>query len=165
MATGSAYLCEHLPSARKDTFWSDAFDGAGGNNLGICLMRLRGEYGGTGVVPSPWGTKTGPGAVPFASLIPSSSFSAAPVVPSHSHSVSHTHTVGSTAICMLPSCSKPVYSGHKFCGRTHGSEYVNSPLYGRCKQCNTEPKFYDRNAGRVHDYCGRKCAQLAGFLK
>ena len=42
MATGSAYLVEHLPDAnRSDRFWSDGFDGTGLNQLGICLMKLR----------------------------------------------------------------------------------------------------------------------------
>lgn len=54
MATGNAYLVEHLPDAnRRDKFWSDGFDDSGGNNLGICLMKLRAEYGGIGVVAKP----------------------------------------------------------------------------------------------------------------
>ncbi len=51
MATGDAFIVERLPDAtRRDKFWSDGFDGTGENMLGICLMRLRKEYGGTGVV-------------------------------------------------------------------------------------------------------------------
>ena len=51
LATGSVYLVEHLPDPnRRDRFWSDGYDGTGGNNLGICLMRLRQEYGGSGIV-------------------------------------------------------------------------------------------------------------------
>ena len=50
-ATNSAYIVEHLPDTnRRDRYWSDGFDGTGQNKLGICLMELRGEYGGTGIV-------------------------------------------------------------------------------------------------------------------
>lgn len=46
LATGRAYLvCQG-----NDHYFSDNFDGTGQNNLGICLMRLRGEYGGVGIV-------------------------------------------------------------------------------------------------------------------
>jgi len=50
MATGNAYLIKHLPSLSEDNYWSDGYDGSGKNNLGICLMKLRAEYGGTGIV-------------------------------------------------------------------------------------------------------------------
>ena len=165
MATGSAYLCEHLPDGhRKDTFWSDGFNGTGGNNLGKCLMRLRGEYGGTGIVASPWGAQSGPGPVSFATLSSRSTLSVAPIPSTHTPSVATTHHVGVGQICMLPTCSKAVYQGYQFCGKTHGQEFVNSPLYGRCVQCNTQPKFYDRAASRLHQYCGKTCAKAAGKI-
>src|SRR5579871_708368 len=51
MATGSSYLVEHLPDTnRRDRFWSDAYDGTGQNQLGICLMELRAEHGGRGII-------------------------------------------------------------------------------------------------------------------
>lgn len=60
MATGNAYLNYHLPSSdfSTDRFWSDGFDGTGNNKLGICLMQLRQECGGTGVVDKPQGLIT-----------------------------------------------------------------------------------------------------------
>lgn len=51
LATGNAYLVEHNPKKGRDNFWSDDNDGTGLNMLGVCLMRLRKEYGGTGEVP------------------------------------------------------------------------------------------------------------------
>lgn len=49
LATGDAYLVIQ----GHDFYLSDNFNGTGKNTLGICLMRLRGEYGGKGqVAPS-----------------------------------------------------------------------------------------------------------------
>lgn len=48
LKTGRAYLvCQH----NSERYWSDGFDDTGENQLGICLMLLRGEYGGVGIVP------------------------------------------------------------------------------------------------------------------
>lgn len=45
--TGSAYIvCQQT----SEGIWSDRFDGTGKNQLGQCLMELRGEFGGVGVV-------------------------------------------------------------------------------------------------------------------
>lgn len=59
MASGNAYLINHLPSPfiRGKNYWSDGYDGSGKNNLGICLMKLRGEYGGSGIVQPPFFTQ------------------------------------------------------------------------------------------------------------
>lgn len=49
--TRDAYLANQPVNKRLlDLFWSEGFDGSGLNMLGICLMKLRGEYGGKGVV-------------------------------------------------------------------------------------------------------------------
>jgi N-glycosidase YbiA len=53
LATGSTYLIEHNPVKGRDNYWSDDNDGSGQNKLGILLMQLRAEYGGTGEVPKP----------------------------------------------------------------------------------------------------------------
>ncbi len=52
LATGNAYLVEHLPRAREgqDPFWSDNFNGSGQNMLGQILMETRAALGGAGVV-------------------------------------------------------------------------------------------------------------------
>lgn len=46
LATGDAYLLEHNSHVRRDRFWSDNCDGSGQNQLGLALMRLRGELNG-----------------------------------------------------------------------------------------------------------------------
>jgi ribA/ribD-fused uncharacterized protein len=48
LATGDAYLVEHIPRARegRDPFWSDNFNGTGQNMLGQILMETRGVLGG-----------------------------------------------------------------------------------------------------------------------
>jgi ribA/ribD-fused uncharacterized protein len=51
LATGSAYLIEHVPVRGRDAFWGDNFDGTGQNWLGRIAMEVRGSLGGTGVVP------------------------------------------------------------------------------------------------------------------
>ena len=50
LATSDAYLAMHTD---KDDFWRDGGDIGKGNKLGELLMELRGQYGGTGVVPAP----------------------------------------------------------------------------------------------------------------
>lgn len=52
LATGNAYLVEHIPHDRHppDAFWGDGHDGKGKNMLGKLLMELRGKLGGAGVV-------------------------------------------------------------------------------------------------------------------
>lgn len=52
LATGNAYLVEHTPLGR-DAFWGDNGDGSGQNELGKVLMKIRAEFGGTGVVSPP----------------------------------------------------------------------------------------------------------------
>ncbi len=51
LATGSAYLVEHLPIRGRDAFWGDDHNGSGQNWLGRIAMEVRGSLGGTGVVP------------------------------------------------------------------------------------------------------------------
>ena len=46
LATGGAYLvCQG-----NDPYWTDCYNGIGKNALGTCLMRLRGEYQGIGII-------------------------------------------------------------------------------------------------------------------
>lgn len=145
MATGSAYLCEHLPDAhRRDNFWSDGFDGSAPNELGKALMRLRGEYGGTGEVQSPWGTLNGPAHLTYPSALPAQT-------PQPLNAARE--------VCILPSCTRPRYEGHQFCSLTHAQLYNSN-----CDNCHDRPKFVE-TSGRVHNYCGRSCAQIAQLKK
>jgi ribA/ribD-fused uncharacterized protein len=52
LATGEAYLVEHIPGKRrhKDTFWGDGGNGEGQNWLGKIAMEVRGSLGGVGTV-------------------------------------------------------------------------------------------------------------------
>jgi N-glycosidase YbiA len=50
LATGKAYIAAHC---NCDSFWTDGGDGKGKNKLGEILMIVRGENGGTGIVPKP----------------------------------------------------------------------------------------------------------------
>lgn len=152
MATGSAYLCEHLPDAyRSDTCWSDGFNGTGGNELGKALMRLRGEFGGTGIVASPWGNLNGPRNYSYASNSLHSLVTPTLTAPTPQP------LIATREVCILPSCNKPRYEGHQFCTITHARLY-NDPK--NCDNCHERPKFVE-TSGRIHNYCGRSCAQLA----
>lgn len=53
LATGSAYLVEHIPVKGRDDFYGDDNDGTGQNNLGKLLMDVRQSLGGTGRVNPP----------------------------------------------------------------------------------------------------------------
>ncbi len=48
LATGNAYLVEHIPSSRRkpDAFWGDGSNGNGANHLGRILMDTRANLGG-----------------------------------------------------------------------------------------------------------------------
>lgn len=50
LATGNAYLVEHIPVKNRDAFWGDDYDGTGQNKLGILAMEARANLGGVGVV-------------------------------------------------------------------------------------------------------------------
>jgi len=50
IATENAYLVEN---SARDIFWADGGNGKGRNQLGLLLMEVRGERGGTGIVPRP----------------------------------------------------------------------------------------------------------------
>ncbi len=50
LATGHAYLVEHIPVKGRDAFWGDDFDGTGLNWLGGIAMEARGNMGGEGPV-------------------------------------------------------------------------------------------------------------------
>ncbi len=50
LATGHAYLVEHIPVKGRDAFWGDDFDGTGLNWLGGIAMEMRGNVGGEGPV-------------------------------------------------------------------------------------------------------------------
>lgn len=47
LATGNAYLVEHIPVRNRDAFWGDNFDGTGQNWLGRIAMEVRGNLGGS----------------------------------------------------------------------------------------------------------------------
>jgi N-glycosidase YbiA len=51
LATGSAYLVEHIPVRGRDAFWGDNHDGTGQNWLGRIAMEVRGSLGGAREVP------------------------------------------------------------------------------------------------------------------
>ncbi len=134
MATGDAYLVEHLPDAqRRDRFWSDGFDGSGPNYLGECMMRIRGEYGGTGAVAKPRSY--------LLMLQSQSSVISAPTVPQ-----------ALIYNLLVPQLGNP-----------------SGSLSNRCVHCHEREKYVERDTmtgtiKRVHDYCGRTCAQKAGAL-
>ncbi|MBN2479086.1 MAG: hypothetical protein JXA94_02545 [Parachlamydiales bacterium] len=89
--------------------------------------------------------------------------------------------------CIFPGCTKPVFvepTGrvHNYCSRAHAQQDGALPTTGLrpsfqsptaqatqrvAKTCMyrgcTKPVFVEQN-GRVHDYCGRTHAQLAGAL-
>jgi ribA/ribD-fused uncharacterized protein len=46
LATGNAYLVEHLPVQGRDAFWGDDHNGTGQNWLGRIAMQVRGNLGG-----------------------------------------------------------------------------------------------------------------------
>lgn len=114
LATGNACLIEHLPNPRRDNYWSDGYDGKGENKLGICLMQLRAEYGGTGVVNRPPhdNTKfekfyTKSGSVQY-------QYPAPPAV--------------QQILCKVQGCKRPRhpdFPGTEFCGTTHREQYRN----------------------------------------
>jgi hypothetical protein len=52
LLTGSAYLVENSHKGH-DPFWADNGDGTGTNMMGILLMELRKDKGGTGIVTAP----------------------------------------------------------------------------------------------------------------
>lgn len=51
LSTGNAYLVEHVPVKGRDAYWGDDSDGTGQNWLGRVAMEVRGNLGGTRVVP------------------------------------------------------------------------------------------------------------------
>ncbi len=53
LATGNAYLFEHVPVKGRDNYWGDDSDGKGLNMLGRVLMETRGNLGGPGVASAP----------------------------------------------------------------------------------------------------------------
>lgn len=46
LATGTAYLVEHIPVKNRDAFWGDDSDGTGQNWLGKVMMETRANLGG-----------------------------------------------------------------------------------------------------------------------
>jgi ribA/ribD-fused uncharacterized protein len=53
LATGDAYLVEHIPVKGRDRIWGDDWDGTGENKLGEICMEVRGQLGGVGIRPRP----------------------------------------------------------------------------------------------------------------
>ncbi len=146
IATGNSFLVEHLPSKRRDNFWSDGYDGKGENMLGICLMRLRGEFGGAGVVSR--NTK-------YNQMLISTGAS------NNSNAVNNNNNNAyPPKVCLADGCTKPALQNFKFCGKKHGQEYTQ--LCGRCIVCHTEPKHSDKDMQGVitktHQFCSKTCA-------
>jgi ribA/ribD-fused uncharacterized protein len=52
LATGNAYLVEHIPVRGRDAYWGDNGDGTGKNWLGRVLMETRQGLGGVSCVPA-----------------------------------------------------------------------------------------------------------------
>ena len=50
LATGNAFLVEHIPVKGRDAFWGDDSDGTGQNMLGAVMMATRGSLGGSAPV-------------------------------------------------------------------------------------------------------------------
>ncbi|GEM_PF-3041074 len=109
LATGNAYLLEHLPDAnRRDAYWSDGYDGSGRNELGICLMKLRAEYGGTGVVTRPTHDNS-----KFEKNY------------TKSNQVQYPAPSQGQTLCKVQGCGRAVFDNHAFCGKTHADAYFN----------------------------------------
>jgi len=143
LATGKAYLVEHNEVPGRDSYWSDNFDGTGQNKLGTLLMVLRGEMGGTGIVPKP-------------SLCDQILYKN-----QQTSSSTQPSSQQKTYTCAFNSCPETAKSGFKFCSRTHGQNYIQ--MYGvePCKLDGcSQPRYKELN-GKVHEYCGRTHAQLA----
>jgi ribA/ribD-fused uncharacterized protein len=51
LATGNAFLVEHIPVKGRDAFFGDDSDGTGQNMLGAIMMATRGRLGGSPPVP------------------------------------------------------------------------------------------------------------------
>jgi ribA/ribD-fused uncharacterized protein len=153
LATGNAYLIEHNTRTGKDSYWSDNFDGTGQNKLGILLMQLRAEYGGTGVVPKPTACYTH-----FGHALPGG-----PVVAS-------LQTPSKTFTCSYNGCKSPCYvepttsKVHKFCGRTHAAAYTSQFGVEPCSLPGCASPRFTEVGGRVHDFCGRAHAAAARTL-
>jgi N-glycosidase YbiA len=156
MATGTAYLVEHLPDQhRMDKFWSDGFDGSGQNQLGICLMWLRGDYGGTGVVAKPqhyFDMLNNPKAATF------------------------TPPLSQRNLCVH--CNRSVKfvdsqmgKTHDYCGKTCAAaaklvEFSPSsgvqPLQDKCIVCKQRPQWFDPKVGQFSPYCSNTCRSNSG---
>lgn len=58
----------------------------------------------------------------------------------------------------LPTCQMPKHEGFEFCSTTHAVRY-----YKLCDRCHIWPKL--ESSGKVHNYCGNLCEQIAKLQK
>ncbi|KAI0300493.1 hypothetical protein B0F90DRAFT_1951105 [Multifurca ochricompacta] len=72
---------------------------------------------------------------------------------------------GPTTECQYPGCTRAVWqdpdgSYSSFCGNTHRLAMANNPRSQSrmCKNCNAKPVYIEN--GRLHDFCGRRCAEV-----
>ncbi len=159
LATGDAYLVQDLENPKnQDKFWSHGHNGDGRNQQGICLMKLRGESGGVGVVPK---TKQYIQAV-CETLCKND--------PDLLEADSEPET-GLSDECEQCKIKPKYYDSvtryfHKYCSTNcvRLSRFqCDIPLFLRCDYCKREPKLLE-TAGRIHDYCGKTCAEKAGYF-
>ncbi len=146
MATKSAYLANHQPEpGQGDIFWADGFDGSGENMLGICLMKLRGEYGGTGVVETSIHTEL------FYQFRQSDwEKKCSRILSNSSSSSSSSSTDRSTN-----AANSAIANATQF--------QVQQALQTKCIVCKTEPTHINA-AGKVYDYCGGQiCKKFPGL--
>jgi hypothetical protein len=83
---------------------------------------------------------------------------------------------GTIPTCGLPGCGNPCYVAqgivHGYCGRSHAAEALSCGLlaslqepHGKCHVCKlhgcNRQVFFEAETGRVHDFCGKKHADLA----
>ena len=158
LATGNAYLVLDSPrSKNQDRFWCDGFNGDGQNQLGICLMRLREEYGGVGVVPK---------AKEYIQAV-------CEILLKNDPNLLEVDRKPPVSSDQCKQCkTKPKYYDslmqcfHEYCSTNcvRMSRFkCDIPLILRCTYCKREPQFRDAS-GRIYDFCGKICAKKAGYI-
>lgn len=168
MDTKDLYLSERTD---KDPYWGDGKDGKGQNNLGKLLMEIRGD-----VQPMPqeyrdWLAKKVTVAQPQGSnqcmnCGKRDKFSGYEFC-GISCGREYKQKQASPSIPPCKNCGKLYRTpGHEFCSRSCGMAFTNFIQKGKsmCNYCHVKSVYEDPKTGRIHDYCGRTCAKLAGAL-
>lgn len=146
LATEASYLIEHNVVKGRDHFWSDNCDGTGKNMLGVCLMKLREEYGGVGLVTKP------------------SSLQELYTVSSVASAATSANMCSFQDAVMGPHPAHVDSSGkiYKFCSRQHQQDYVKQHGAEPCSLTGcAKPRYVDPSSGKIHEFCGRTHASLA----